>query len=96
MAEPVLSYVTYLVDGVADSIDITIATPTGMSQQNGLAVPLVGKSTGRRGLSFRFRPGTPLYLSVQNMGRGGGITCRIEVDGRPVSENTATGSYVIA
>ena len=41
--------------------------------------------------------GTPLYYSVTAQLQGGGsVSCKIEVDGKVISQSTATGGYNIA
>ncbi|WP_426566425.1 hypothetical protein ACPPVT_07715 [Angustibacter sp. McL0619] len=87
--------VLYEVEGTATSTDITFQTPTGTSQGSGLAVPLVSQA-GPHGLQFTFQIGAFVYLSAQNGGDTGDITCRITADGQVISENTATGEYAIA
>jgi hypothetical protein len=87
--------VIYELDGTATDANITIETPTGMSQQS-VDVPLRNKS-GSKGLRFTdFNYGAFLYISAQNDGEYGDLTCRIRVDGEVVSENTASGAYAIA
>lgn len=91
-----LPTVVYELDGTAAAADITIETPTGTTQQQGVDVPLTTKGGGK-GLTIRgFSPGAFVYLSAQNTGGYGSLTCRIKVDGDVVSENTATGAYAIA
>lgn len=93
---PPIRTVVYEVEGTADSVDITIATPTGIEQKSGLSVPLKRKSDGKRGLQLTFTSGSFVSISAQNQGDFGTVTCRITVDGVVVSENTASGAYTIA
>jgi len=86
--------VTYEVDGSASSANVTYETPTGTSQGS-VDLPMRNK-LGQVGLHFKFEPGAFLYISAQNDGEYGDVTCRIKVDGEVVSENTATGDYAIA
>lgn len=90
--------VVYEVEGSASSVSITIETPTGTSQQEGVGLPLApeGGGVGEHGLSANFQRGDFVYISAQNDGETGTVTCRITVDGRVVSENTADGAYSIA
>jgi hypothetical protein len=88
--------VLYEVEGTADSTTITFTTPTGQSQGTNLAVPLTTENGKTRGIRGDFRKGSVVYISAQNMGDSGDITCRITVDGRVLSENTASGGYAIA
>jgi hypothetical protein len=69
---------------------------TGTVQQNDKAVPLGTKSSGTRGISVTMMRGHFAYLSAQNTGASGTITCRITVDGVVVSTNTSSGAYAIA
>lgn len=96
LAPPEPLEVRYDVSGTATSADITIETPTGTSQQNGVDVPLVRKSDGERGLIFTgFAPGDFVYISAQNQGFGD-ITCSIHVNDVLISTNTSSGRFAIA
>lgn len=87
--------VVYEVEGTADSVSITIQTPSGSSQAANRAVPLT--SDGSPGIEIAgFTAGDFVYLSAQNEGEYGTVTCRISVDGDVVSEVTSTGAYTIA
>jgi hypothetical protein len=87
--------VIYEVEGSARSVNITIETPSGTSQQNDLVVPIVNKA-GETGLRSTFTAGDFVYISAQNQGEHGTVTCRITSDGVVISENTASGAYAIA
>jgi hypothetical protein len=89
---PTVHHVVYFVDGTARGADLTLSTPTGLSQQSA-DVPVINRQ-GLRGLRFVFPPGARLYLSAQNSGVGS-IDCRIEVDGKIVSRNESAGAYSI-
>lgn len=86
--------VHYDVTGTANGVDVTVATPTGTSQGSGKAVPLRGPSGP--GLTYKFGPGEFLYVSAQNNGETGNVVCSITVDGKVISQNTASGAYAIA
>jgi hypothetical protein len=88
--------VLYEVEGSAKGANLTLESATGTVQQNDKAVPLVGKSTGKRGLTFIMPRGNFVYISAQNKGSSGTITCRITVDGVVNSTNTSSGGYAIA
>jgi hypothetical protein len=75
--------------GGVDSADITYATPSGQSQQNGVDVPL------DPGLTQDVNAGTWLYLSAQIRHGRGQLTCRIVANGITIAENTASGDYAI-
>ncbi len=88
--------VVYNVEGSASGADLTMETPTGTSQATGRSVPLTTKD-GQQGLTIRgFRHGAFVYISAQNTGGSGDLTCSITVDGVVISENTAQGAYAIA
>lgn len=91
-----LRKVVYFVDGSASSADITYATASGISQQSGVSVPLVRSATKEPGIVFMMPAGTFVSISAQNKGETGTLNCRIEVDGIPVSSNSAMGAYTIA
>jgi hypothetical protein len=88
--------VIYEVTGTASGIDITIQNPSGNTEQhNDLSVPL-GTKDGRKGLHMTFRSGDFAYLSAQNTGESGSVTCRIVADGVVIESATSRGAYVIA
>lgn len=89
--------VTYKVQGSATGADLTMSTANGgTSQASGKAVPLRNATTGTEGISFSASRGTFLYISAQNTGESGTITCIIEVDGIEMVRNTSSGAYTIA
>lgn len=88
--------VLYEVEGTASGTNITLQSATGTVQANDKAVPLASKATGKRGMTYTMPRGHFVYLSAQNTGSSGSITCRITVDGTAVSTNTSSGGYAIA
>lgn len=88
--------VLYEVEGTATGTDITLESGTGTMQLTGKAVPLANKTTGKRGLTATMSRGAFAYISAQNTGKSGTITCKITVDGVLISTNTSSGSYAIA
>jgi hypothetical protein len=79
---------SYQLEGTASRVDITMRTEDGGTSQ--LAdQPLPFSEYLSDGGGF-------LYISVQNQGEHGTVTCRITVDGVVVSENTSSGAYTIA
>ena len=86
--------VTYEVDGTASTAGVTASTPTG-TEQHDINIPLTNTS-GVAGVSHVAQRGEFLYLSAQNQGSEGTITCRITLDGEVVSENSSSGEYGIA
>jgi hypothetical protein len=89
-----LEEVEYRVVGTAESAFVTVQTPTGSSQAE-TDVPMRNRA-GEIGVSQQFEPGAFLYISAQNQGDSGFITCSILVDGEVVSTNTSSGAYAIA
>lgn len=91
--------IRYEVDGANGMLaDLTIATPTGTSQQQDVTIPLHAADSTLPGLEFTYRPGAFVYISAQNKGEYGSLTCRIveAVSNRVIAENTASGAYAIA
>jgi hypothetical protein len=86
--------VLYEVEGTASGASLTFATNDG-SEQTKTNIPLIN-TKGTAGVEFTATSGQFLYLSAQNLGEAGTVTCRISVDGVTVSENTSSGSYSIA
>jgi hypothetical protein len=86
----VLRSVEYRLRGDARAVDMTWTDGNGQtSQANGLALPLSD------GLSFSAQTGSLMYLSAQNTGSDGYVTCEIVVDGEVVAQNTSSGGYAI-
>jgi hypothetical protein len=80
--------VVYLLSGSAGSINITAKSATGTEQASGALVPAR--------LVYEMRPGDFAYVSAQNDGEYGDVTCLITVDGVAISSNTASGAYTVA
>ena len=88
--------VHYEVTGdVTTTADITYATPTGTSQEQGAELPLTD-DYGETGITYSYTDGQFIYISAQNDEEYGSVTCKIFVDGNLVSSNTADGAYAIA
>jgi hypothetical protein len=87
--------ITYDVRGSASDADVTVETPTGVSQQQGADIPLRNQ-TGSHGLIFTFDPSAFVYVSAQNADSYGDVVCTIERDGEVISRNQASGAYAIA
>ncbi|NUU19045.1 hypothetical protein HP550_17490 [Cellulomonas humilata] len=85
--------VLYEVEGTAASASITMSTASGTEQAD-IDLPLTTKS-GEVGLCLT-NPIQHPYISAQNKGRTGTVTCRITVRGVVESENTSSGAYAIA
>jgi hypothetical protein len=79
--------VEYQLDGTATQADITIARPTGTSQQQKIDVPMRTED-GELGLRFDgFQSGSFLFISAQNSNDDGGtLICRIKVGAELISE----------
>lgn len=80
---------------VADGINanVTMTTPTGNVQATP-DVPMK-RDTGDP-VEYEFSSGEFVYISAQNNGYYGDITCSIIVDGVTISENTSSGQHAIA
>jgi hypothetical protein len=80
--------VTYRVSGSAGSVALTYRNAMGGTEQSRVRVPWEQ--------TFDAQGGTFLYLSVQNAGVDGSVTCEIALDGEVRTRSTSTGAYVIA
>lgn len=92
---PLVHTYGYYVDGSASGANVTYTTGSGTSQAE-VGLPLRNKA-GKIGLQMvgndapRF-----LYISAQNTGDYGDLTCQITVDGVVVAQNSASGAFTIA
>lgn len=76
-------------------VSVTMETPTG-SKQVTSNLPMMSQA-GNAYLEFTFQRGAYVYLSAQNSGDIGEVTCKITTGtGTVISENTSSGSYTIA
>jgi|SRR6266511_4409220 len=81
-------HVLYVVSGMASSALVTFQNENGdTSQQSDVGVPWT--------YSLDAEEGDFLYISAQNEGDVGYITCEILVDGQQVESNTSSGAYTI-
>jgi hypothetical protein len=75
------------VSGTASTVSVTYTTAGGdTAQQNGVQVPWSHSVGG--GSDF-------LYISAQNQGEAGNVTCTIRNNGTAVKQTTSTGAYAI-
>ena len=89
--------VTYDVGGTSRSADLTYSNGAGdTTQQSGVDVPVKRKSDGISGIEVTMKRGQFYYISAQNQGATGTITCTVKVDGVVVKTNTSSGGYTIA
>jgi uncharacterized lipoprotein len=88
--------ITYHVTGSAPGVDITYAGNGGSTeQQSHLALPL-GSGSGE-GLTVTLSAGAVAYVSAQNTGDSGSVTCEIDTEqGNVIQTATSEGAYVIA
>ena len=86
------SEVIYWIGGTASSGSVSYKTASGI-EQVGAQIP---QPDGWRVARFFTDVGDPLSLSIQNRDDRGSVTCRIEVDGVIISENTSHGRFVVA
>jgi len=85
----------YYVIGSASSADVTYTTGSGTSQAS-IDLPLMNKA-GQQGIRMTGSNAPDfLYISAQNTGEYGEVTCKIIIDDVVVAQNTASGAYMIA
>jgi hypothetical protein len=82
--------VLYEVEGTTKYASVTYETPTGTSQSNP-DIPMKKKSSSTPGLTFTFDAGDFVYISAQSKTASGTVICRITVDGKVISQNSASG-----
>lgn len=80
--------VKYEITGSAASVSITMNNSQGGTQQLDHLLPFA--------VTYTFDPGDFAYISAQNNGEYGSVTCRIWVDGVKWKESTSSGAYKIA
>jgi hypothetical protein len=80
--------VTYRVKGTAGSAVLTYRNARGGTEQSNARLPWE--------LSFDAKGGLFLYVSAQNEGTSGSVTCEILLDGETRTSSTSSGAYVIA
>jgi len=85
---PTTYRVTYKVTGTASQASLTYRNEQGGTEQTKVRIPWQESLTVKRG-AF-------LYLSAQNEGKSGSVTCEIWVDDVKWKESTSSGAYVIA
>jgi len=91
-----LHEVVYEVTGTASSVSITYQNESGgTAQQDSIGLPMTNKA-GQSGMHFKMDDGAFMYISAQNEGSTGSVTCTIKVDGKTVKTTTSQGAYVIA
>jgi tetratricopeptide (TPR) repeat protein len=80
--------VTYKITGSASQVFLTYQNGQGGTEQTEAVIPWQYTVTVNRG-AF-------LYISAQNQGEGGSVTCEIWVDGVKWRNSTSGGAYVIS
>jgi len=80
--------VIYKITGTASRASLTYNNEQGGTEQTEVAIPWEKQFTVKRG-EF-------LYISAQNEGETGSVTCEIWVDGKKWKSSTSSGAYVIA
>lgn len=78
----------YRVTGSAREASITYRNAKGGTQQTAGRIPWE--------VTFDSRAGTFLYVSAQNQGASGSVSCDIVVNGEVKTTATSTGAYVVA
>lgn len=89
--------IKYHVEGSARTVSITMQSRSGnMEQVSSVALPMKS-SAGTEGLSLgEVACGEFLYISAQNNGETGTVTCRITSNGVTIEEASSSGAFVIA
>jgi hypothetical protein len=85
---PRLVTVVYKVGGTASRASLTIENESGGTEQFTVSIPWTK--------SFQVSPGSFVYVSAQNEGDHGSVTCTITSNGVIVQSANSTGAYVIA
>jgi hypothetical protein len=80
--------VEYEVTGTARAASLTLENDTGGTEQKTVRIPWSQSYTG-------FGRGDFVYVSAQNEGESGGLTCRVTVNGRVEFTSSSTGAYAI-
>lgn len=81
--------ISYRIGGTARTVDLTYNNAGGdTEQQNDKSVPW---NSG-----FSAHPGQFLYVSAQNQGESGTVTCEITLNGAVVKSSQSSGAYSIA
>ena len=80
--------VTYEITGTAKSVSVTYSNAQGGTEQGDYDTPFSS--------TFTFAPGGVAYISAQNLGQTGTVTCRIIVDGVVYKTSTSDGAFKIA
>jgi hypothetical protein len=80
--------VTYQVTGSATEASLTYENGDGGTSPEKVALPW--------SLTVKAPASHFLYVSAQNEGEFGDITCTISVDGKVIKTSTSSGSYTIA
>jgi len=80
--------VVYSITGSASAVDVTLENDTSGTSQFGDVV--------NPSYTYWMRPGSFVYISAQNQGTTGEVTCTITSQGRVVAKSTSSGAYAIA
>lgn len=80
--------VVYKISGTASRAFLTYQNEQGGTEQTEISIPWKGTLTVKEG-EF-------LYISAQNQGDSGSVTCEIWVNDTKWKESTSSGAYVIA
>ena len=85
----------YHVTGTATAANVTYSSASG-TVQNTVDVPMRNKGGGVGVIMKGAAIPSFAYISAQNDGASGSVTCKIVLNGTVVAENTSTGAYKIA
>lgn len=87
-AAPTTYKVMYEITGSAGSVSITLSNAQGGTEQGDYSLPFR--------VTISMHKGDFVYISAQNNGETGSVTCKIWVNGVVWKESTSAGAYVIA
>lgn len=85
---PTTYNVEYRLSGSAESASVTLENAQGHTELKDVSIPW-------QPAGFEARSGQLLYISAQNNGWTGSITCEILVDGQPWQTTTSIGEFAI-
>ena len=80
--------VGYSITGSANQADLTYQNADAGTEQINSVVPY--------GLSFTMKRGSFVYVSAQNTGESGTISCEILINSKSFKKSTSSGAYKIA
>ena len=81
--------IEYVLEGTADTVSVTMQNQSGNTEQHGsVSLP--------KTYTLNVEPGSFIYMSAQNNGDSGSVSCTIKANGKEIETATSYGAYVIA